>query len=108
MEILSEIIELSNEMIDTLDESGFFEEHVFLERVPLKRKLQIAMQRKWEQDNEMLLSDSEFLSVCNSAIGDGISNTLGTLVDKGAVYMNVDSDGEISYTANKDFDLNNI
>jgi hypothetical protein len=108
VEILSEIIELSNEMIDTLDESGFFEEHVFLERLPLKRKLQIVMQRKWEQEGEIKLSDSEFLSVCNSAIGDNIADTLGSLVNKGAVYMNVDSTGEISYTANKGFDLNNI
>lgn len=108
VEILSEIIELSNEMIDTLDESGFFDEHVFLDRVPLKRKLQIAMQRKWEQMNEMKLSDTEFLAVCNDAIGDNLSTTLSSLVEKGAVKMNINSEGEISYVANRDFDLNNI
>lgn len=108
MEILSEIVEISNELIDELDVSGFFEEHVFLERVPLKRKLQIAMQRKWEQENDMKLTDSEFLSVCNESIGDNIASTIGSLVDKGAVYMNVNDEGEITYTANKDFDLGKI
>ncbi len=108
MEILSEIIELSNEMIDELDVNGFFEEHVFLDRVPLKRKLQIAMQRKWEQENEMRLTDKEFLSVCNSAISDSVSKTLGDLVDKNAIFMNINKDGEIEYTANKDFNLDNL
>ena len=33
MDILNEIIEVSNEIIDTLDEHEFFEENVFIERL---------------------------------------------------------------------------
>ena len=32
MDILPEIIEVTNEMIDALDESGFFENNPFIER----------------------------------------------------------------------------
>ena len=49
MQILTEIIELSNEIVDTLEQTGFFEQTPFVERLPLKIKLQEKMQRKWEQ-----------------------------------------------------------
>ena len=63
MDILNEIIEISDEMVNSLEEDGFFEEHQFIDRIPLKRALQIAMQRKWEQENDMLLTDKEFLEI---------------------------------------------
>ena len=64
MDILSEIIEISNEIINTLEDNGFFEENIFIDSLPLKRALQIRMQRKWEQENEMILTDDEFIEVC--------------------------------------------
>jgi len=103
MDILNEIIEISTEMINTLEESGFFEEHEFIDRLPLKRALQIAMQRKWEQEDDMLLTDNEFLDVCNIVSNNGIAETIEDLVDKGALNMSVNKDGEILYSANKDF-----
>ena len=76
MDILSEIIELSTEMVNSLEEDGFFEEHQFVDRIPLKRALQIAMQRKWEQEDDMILTDKEFLDVCNVVSNNGIGKTI--------------------------------
>ena len=103
MEILSEIIEASNHMIDALEESDFFVETPFIDRIPLKRALQIAMQRKWEQEDDMFLNDAEFLEVCQSVSNKSIGKTIEDLVDKGALNMSINEDGEILYSANKDF-----
>jgi hypothetical protein len=103
IDILSEIIEVSDEIVNSLEEDGFFEEHQFIDRIPLKRALQIAMQKKWEQEDDMLLTDKEFLEVCKSVSNKSIGKTIEDLVDKGALNMSVNEDGEILYSANKDF-----
>jgi hypothetical protein len=107
MDILSEIIELSTEMVNSLEEDGFFEEHQFIDRIPLKRALQIAMQRKWEQEDDMILTDEEFLEVCQSVSNNGIGKTIEDLVDKGALNLSINKDGEILYSANKDYKWEN-
>ena len=103
MDILSEIIEISEQIISTLKESDFFEENQFIDVLPLKRALQAAIQRKWEQENEMFLTDKEFLDICNNVSNNGIAETIEDLVDKGALNMSVNADGEILYSSNKDF-----
>jgi hypothetical protein len=103
MDILNEIIEASNHMIDALEESDFFLENPFLEQIPLKRALQIRMQQKWEQEDDMFLTDDEFLEVCQSVSNKSIGKTIEDLVDRGALNMSVNEDGEILYSANKDF-----
>jgi hypothetical protein len=64
------------------------------------------MQRKWEQEGEMLLSDTEFIDVCNDVSAEGISTTIGDLVDKGALDMSIDENGEINYSVNENFKKN--
>ena len=108
MDILSEIIEASNEMIDALEETDFFVETPFVDRIPLKRALQIAMQRKWEQEDNMFLTDTEFLKVCNDTMEVNISTTIMDLVEQGALDMSVNPDGEILYSNNKNFNFNNL
>jgi hypothetical protein len=108
MQILTEIIEISNQMVDTLDENGFFYEHIFLERLPLKIALQEKMQRKWEQENEMILTDGEFLQVCNEVNADSIAKTIADLVEKGAVNVSINESGEIIYSANKEFNTDEL
>lgn len=105
MDILTEIVEISTEMVNSLEEDGFFVEHQFIDRIPLKRALQITMQRKWEQEDDMLLTDNEFLEVCKSVSNAGISKTIEDLVDKGALNLSVNTDGEILYSANKDYEF---
>lgn len=107
MDILSEIIEVSNQIIDTLEENEFFIENPFIEQHPLKRALQIRMQQKWEQEEEIFLTDNEFLEVCQSVSNNEIANTIESLVDKGALNMSVDENGEILYSANKDYQFEN-
>lgn len=108
MDILSEIIEVSNQIIDTLEENDFFIENPFIEQIPLRRALQIRMQQKWEQEEEMFLTDSEFLDVCQNVSNNEIANTIESLVDKGALNMSVNKDGEILYSANKDFEFDKL
>jgi hypothetical protein len=108
MDILSEIIEVSNQLIDTLDENDFFIENPFIEQIPLRRALQIRMQQKWEQEEEIFLSDDEFLEVCQNVSNNEIANTIEVLVDKGALNMSVNEDGEILYSANKDFQFDKL
>ncbi len=108
MQILTEIIEISNQIVDTLDENGFFDEHIFVERLPLKIALQEKMQRKWEQENEMILTDGEFLQVCNEVNGNSIAKTIADLVEKEAVNVSVNEKGEIIYSANKEFNTDEL
>jgi gamma-glutamyltranspeptidase len=103
MDILSEIIEVSNQIIDTLEENDFFIENQFIDQISLKRALQIRMQQKWEQEEEMFLDDDEFLQVCQNVSNNEIANTIESLVEKGALNMSINKDGEILYSANKDY-----
>ena len=108
MDILNEIIEVSNNIIETLDEAGFFEENPFCDENALRKNLQIKMQRKWEQQEEILLDENEFLDAINETISQTVSDTLSDLVDKGAVNMSIDADGEIIYSSNKDYNIDEL
>ena len=108
MDILSEIIEVSENMVDTLIKTEFFEEHPFINPNDYKKELQKTMQRKWEQENEMYLNDEEFLEICKNVHSKGISSTIEELVDKGALDMSISETGEILYSANKDFNIDDL
>jgi hypothetical protein len=108
MDILTEIIEVSDSLIGTLKETGFFEEHVFIEEIPLKLKLQETMQRKWEQEGQMLLTDKEFIKVCDEVMHVALGETLGGLVDKEALEMSIDENGEINYSVNPNFNIDKL
>ena len=108
MDILPEIIEVTNEMIDALDESGFFENNPFIERLPLKRKLQHLMQRRWEEFDDYRLSWEEVENVMKEVVNDSVAKSIEDLVDKGALDMSIGADGEIRYSANKDFNIDEL
>ena len=108
MDILPEIIEVTNDMIDTLDESGFFENNPFIERLPLKRKLQYLMQRRWEEFDDYRLSWEEVENVMKEVVNDSVAKSIEDLVDKGALDMSIGADGEIRYSANKDFNIDEL
>ena len=108
MDILPEIIEVTNQMIDTLDDSGFFENNPFIERLPLKRKLQYLMQRRWEEFDDYRLSWEEVENVMKEVVNDSVSKSIEDLVDKGALDMSIGADGEIRYSANKDFNIDEL
>jgi hypothetical protein len=106
MDILTEIIETSDNMVDVLNEDGFFEEHALIHPSDLRVALQIKMQRKWEQENNMYLNDTEFLEVCNELITESVSNGLSDLIASGHVEIAVNPNGEIVYsTTDKPFEL---
>lgn len=108
MDILPEIIEVTNEMVDALDENGFFENNPFIERLPFKRKLQNLMQRRWEEFEDYRLAWEEVEEVMKEVLDDSVANTIEDLVDKGAVNMSIGKGGEILYKANKDFNIDNL
>lgn len=98
MNILTEIIELSDEMIDNLTEQNFFVDTPFISPLELKRGIQKQMQYNWEQTNDMYLDEDQFLEICKDIMTDSISRNLGILVDSGHVGMAVNPDGEIVYS----------
>ena len=106
MDILTEIIETSDNMVDVLHEEGFFDEHTLIHPSDLRVALQIKMQRKWEQENEMYLTDDEFLEVCNEVVTESVSEGLSTLIESGHVAVGVNPNGELVYSkTDKPFEL---
>ena len=63
---------------------------------------------QYKQDNEMYLSDAEFLNVCNETMEYCINNTISDLVEKGALQMSVGVDGEILYSNNKNYNWDKL
>lgn len=98
MNILTEIIEVSDEIIDNLKEENFFEETPFIDELGLKRELQKYMQYNWEQTNSMHLNDEQFLQIVNDLIADGVRRGLSDLIETGHVKSAVNPDGEIVYS----------
>ena len=98
MDILTEIIEASDEIIDTLKEENFFEDTPFINELSLKRELQKRMQYNWEQTNSMQLEDWQFLEIVNDLIADSVSNSLSDLIGSGHVQAGVNPNGEIVYS----------
>jgi hypothetical protein len=98
MDILTEIIEVSDEIIDTLKEEKFFEETPFIKPLALKRELQKQMQYNWEQTNSMQLEDWQFLEIVNDLIADSVNNSLLDLIESGHVQSAVNPDGELCYS----------
>ncbi len=98
MNILTEIIEVSDAIIDTLKEENFFVETPFINEVSLKREIQKQMQYNWEQTENMYLNDEQFLEIVNGLITEGVSNGLSDLIESGHVQSAVNPDGEIVYS----------
>jgi uncharacterized protein YjgD (DUF1641 family) len=98
MDILTEIIEVSDEMIDALKEENFFEETPFIDELKLKRAIQIQMQYNWEQTDNMYLNDEQFFQIVTDLMSDGISNGLSDLIESGHVQAAVNPNGEIVYS----------
>ena len=98
MDILTEIIEVSDEIITTLKEENFFVETPFINELELKREIQKQMQYNWEQTERMYLNDEQFLEIVNGLITEGVSNGLSDLIESGHVQSAVNPDGEIVYS----------
>lgn len=63
MNILTEIIEKSDEIVGTLIQTNFFDDYPFIDEKVFKYRLQVTMQRKWEQSDEMNLNSNEFIAL---------------------------------------------
>jgi hypothetical protein len=56
----------------------------------------------------MYLSDEEFVNVCNETMEACVNTTIMDLVEKGALDMSVNENGEILYSNNKNFDFDSL
>jgi hypothetical protein len=109
MDILSEIIETVDNMMDTLNESGFYEQYIFCDPFKLRRELEIQMQRNWEQLDDMYLSDKQFTEIVERLTTEGIHKTFGDMVMDGTIVMDsVNADGELLYKLNPEIDINDL
>jgi hypothetical protein len=95
-------------IIGTLKENEFFEEHPFVGEVELSQRLKEKMQTKYKTEGEMLLTDKEFVDTCNEIMHESLNETIGGLLDKGALQMSIGNGGDIYYSANPDFDLDKL
>jgi len=102
MNILTEIVEKSNDIIAILDSNDFFGKNIFCPKTRLTIELQIRMQYKWEQEGEINLTAEEFAEVVSCINREEISDTLYGLVDKGVVSLSVDVNGELTYSLTKE------
>ena len=98
MNILTEIIEKSDEIVGTLIQTNFFDDYPFIEEGVFRYRLQVAMQRKWEQADDMNLNSKEFIALVKAVSSDGIAETINQMCEKDLLRMAVNPKGELVYT----------
>ena len=82
MNILTEIIEKSDEIVDILNQTNFFGDYPFVDENVFKYRLQVAMQRRWEQTDDMNLTSEEFIILVRVVSSDGIAETINQMCEK--------------------------
>ena len=98
MNILTEIIEKSDEIVDILKQTNFFGDYPFVDEDVFKYRLQVAMQRRWEQTDDMNLTSEEFIILVRVVSSEGISATINEMCEKNLLRMAVNPKGELVYT----------
>ena len=98
MNILTEIIEKSDEIVDILNQTNFFGDYPFVDADVFKYRLQVAMQRRWEQTDDMNLTSEEFIILVRVVSSEGISATINEMCEKNLLRMAVNPKGELVYT----------
>lgn len=98
MNILSEIIEKSDNIIGILSKTNFFNDYPFIDIDKFKYKLQVAMQYKWEQYEDINLTSKEFSHLIHLASQDGISETLYEMSERELLSLSVNKNGKLVYT----------
>jgi hypothetical protein len=98
MNILTEIVEKSDEIVDILNQTNFFDDYPFVDEKVFKYRLQVAMQRKWEQVDDMNLTSEEFIILVRAVSSEGISDTINEMCEKNLLRMAVNPKGELVYT----------
>lgn len=98
MNILTEIIEKSYEIVDILNQTNFFGDYPFVDEGVFKYRLQVAMQRKWEQADDMNLTSEEFIILVRAVSSEGIAKTIDDMCEKNLLRMAVNPKGELVYT----------
>ena len=98
MNILTEIIEKSDEIVDILNQTNFFGDYPFVDADVFKYRLQVAMQRRWEQTDDMNLTSEEFIILVRTVSSDGIAKTINEMCEKNLLRMAVNPKGELVYT----------
>jgi hypothetical protein len=109
MDILTEIIETVDNIMDNLEEDGFYEHYVFCDPFKLRREMEMQMQRNWEQIEDIHLSDEQFMDIVQKITIEGVHKTFGEMVMDGTIVMDsVDANGELLYKLNPEIDINEI
>lgn len=100
-----DIKELTNIVVETLREDGFFEnkwidEHKFRPRFYNSVK-SINLSNDLGHTLESLFTIAEEIS--SEIISENVTNTMDGLVEKNIVSRDYDADGELTYSINKDY-----
>jgi hypothetical protein len=109
MDILTEIIETADNIMNKLEQEGFYDQYIFCEPFKLRRELEIQMQRNWEQLEDIYLSDEQFMEIIQRVTTEGITKTFSDMVMDGTIIMDsVDANGELLYKINPEIDIDDL
>lgn len=109
MDILTEIIETVDNIMNTLEDEGFYDDYVFCDPLKLRIELEMQMQRNWEQLEDIYLSDEQFMDIVQKITTEGVHKTFGEMVMDGTIIMDsVDANGELLYKLNPEIDINDL
>ena len=106
MNILTEIVELADEIILELATTNFFKENPFVDSEKLQRKLEIQMQYNWEQLDDMHLSEKQMIDIIKEVHTEGVHRTINKMyMSELLIIDSVDKNGELVYKINPEKNL---
>ena len=106
MNILTEIIEIADSIMTELENQNFFDQFVFCDPLDLRREMEIQMQRNWEQEGDIHMTDSQFVELVEKVTKLGIEGTVNKAFEDGLIVMDsIDKNGEVLYKLNPDIKI---
>jgi hypothetical protein len=103
MDISNEIMETADSIMSRLEEYGFYEQHLYCDPFKLRTELELQMQFNFIQNDDMFITDEQFIAIVNKLTIDSIDNEISEMIIDGTIVMDsVDTNGEIVYKLNSD------
>ena len=109
MKILNEITQVSLLLIEELESAKFFSKNPFISIDRLKKRMEEAMQNKWNAGSvQFILSDDEFVLICTDIVKSQINKISTQLFLDGELNAAVNENGELVYYVNEDYKENEL
>lgn len=101
MDISNDIMETADNIMSRLEKNGFYEQHLYCNPFKLRTELELQMQLNFIQNEDIFITDAQFIAIVNKLTIDSIDNEISEMIIDGTIVMDsVDSNGEIVYRLN--------